>query len=100
MTNHLSVLITIPAKSDISDIITFVANDNPKAAIGVLNIFEQTFRMLADFPAAGIQKNITEDKSVRIYTIRKRYSVVYRVKNNTLEILRVLTKYQDLFAIL
>ena len=50
MNNSLSVLITIPAKNDISEIINFIAKDNPKAALGVINIFEETFKMLALFP--------------------------------------------------
>ena len=52
MNNRLSVLITEPAKNDILEIINFIANDNSKAALGVLNILEETFKMLAEFPAA------------------------------------------------
>lgn len=100
MNNRLPVLITDTAKEDILEIVNFIAKENPKAAVGVLNIYEATFKMLAEFPAAGVHKAGIEDSSVLIYTTKKRYSIVYRVKNNTVEILRVLTRYQDLFAIL
>lgn len=100
MNNSLSVLITIPAKNDISEIINFIAKDNPKAALGVINIFEETFKMLALFPESGVRKNSIKDKSVLIYITQKRYAIVYRIKNNNLQILRILTRYQDLFAIL
>ena len=100
MNNRLSVLITEPAKNDISEIINFIAKDNTKAAIGILNIYEATFKMLAEFPEAGVRKTGIKDKSVLIFTIKKRYSIAYRVKDDTIEILRVLTRYQDLFAIL
>lgn len=95
-----SVLITEPAQMDILEIIDYVANDNCKAAVGILNIFEQTFKMLAEFPAVGIRKKGIKDETVLVYTIRRHYSIVYRIKNNNLEILRVLTRYQDLFAVL
>ncbi len=100
MSNRLSVLIAEPAQKDILEIVNFVAKDNPRAAIGIINIFESTFKMLAEFPASGVKKDGIKDKSVLIYTTKKRYSIAYRVKNNTLEILRILTTYQDLFAVL
>lgn len=56
--------------------------------------------MLAAFPKAGIKKIGIKNKSVFIYTTRKSYLIIYRIKNKEIEILRVLTKYQDLFAVL
>ncbi len=56
--------------------------------------------MLALFPESGVRKNSIKDKSVLIYITQKRYAIVYRIKNNNLQILRILTRYQDLFAIL
>ena len=100
MNNCLSILIKKKKKNDILEIINFIANDNSKAALGVLNILEEIFKMLAEFPAAGVRKIGIKDDSVLVYTAKKRYSIIYRVKNNSLEILRVLTRYQDLFAVL
>ncbi len=100
MNNKFSVLITEPAQKDILEIISFIAKENPKAAVGVLNIFSGVFKMLKEFPAAGVRKTGINDTSVLVYITRKRYSIVYRVNQNAIEILRVLTRYQDLFAIL
>ena len=100
MSKKVSVLITEPAQSDITVIADYIAKNNPRAAVGFLNILEETFKVIAKYPFAGTQKIGVKYNSVFIYTTRKRYSIVYRLKDNNLEILRVLTKYQDLFAII
>ena len=99
MSKYLNVLITSSAKADIVNIINYIANDNPDAALKVNNAFRKTFEMLRDFPSSGTIKSVIKDKSVRVYTIRKQFSIIYRVKLQNLEVLRVLTKYQDIFAI-
>lgn len=82
MSKKVSVLITEPAQSDITVIADYIAKNNPRAAVGFLNILEETFKVIAKYSFAGTQK------------------IGVKYKDNNLEILRVLTKYQDLFAII
>lgn len=101
MSNNITqVIITEEAKNDITVIIDFISRDNVKVAFDMLNIIYKTFEMLKMYPEAGIKKINIRKTSVRIYSIRKKYSIVYRELDNRLEILRVLTRYQDILAVL
>jgi len=100
MNKRLNVLITPQAKNDIIEIITYISNDNAKAALKINDTFKNIFEMLGDFPLTGTAKYSIQNQSVRIYSVKKQYSIVYRIKENQIEILRVLTRYQDIFAIL
>ena len=100
MSKILNILITEKAKEDIVKISDYIAKDNPKVAIDTLILFEKTFKMLALFPNAGVNKAILKDKSVLIYNVKKLYSIAYRINKNNIEIVRILTHYQDIFAIL
>ena len=51
-------------------------------------------------PNAGVKKAGIKNPNDQVYTIKKKYNIVYKQKNNNIEILRVLNKYQNLFAIL
>ena len=59
-----------------------------------------TLAMLSEYPNAGVKKAGIKNPNVQVYTIKKKYNIVYKQKNNNIEILRVLNKYQNLFAIL
>lgn len=100
MNKPLKILITDVAQNDIKTITDFIAKDNRKAAVSVVEIYKETFKMLSNFPSSGVNKVGIKYPDVLIFTLKKRYSIVYRVNGDTLEILRVLTRYQDLFAIL
>jgi len=100
MSKHFKVFITPSAKNDIIDIANFIAADNPAAGVKISSIFRNAFEMLSEFPNVGISKKEIKDKTVKIYITNKRFLIAYRIKENHIEILRVLTKYQDVFAIL
>ena len=94
------VLITDIAKEDITKIAEYIAIDNKSASIRIVDYFYKTFELLSNFPETGSIKNEINDKSIRIYTMKKNFAIVYRMLNNKIEILRVLTRYQNIFAIL
>ena len=95
-----SVLITGVAKEDITKIAEYIAVDNKIASIKIVDDFYKTFELLSNFPETGSIKNEIKDKSIRIYTMNKSFAIVYRIFNDKVEILRVLTRYQNIFAIL
>jgi len=94
------VLITNLAKEDISNITEYIAVDNKIASVKIVDDFYKVFDLLSNFPETGSIKNDINDKTVRIYTIKKNFAIVYRILNDKVEILRVLTRYQNIFAIL
>ena len=94
------VLITNLAKQDISNIAEYIAVDNKIASVKIVEDFYKVFELLSKFPETGVIKNDINDKTVRIYTMKKNFAIVYRILNDKIEILRVLTRYQNVFAIL
>ena len=95
-----TVLITGIAKEDITQIAEYIAKNNKSASISIVDNLYETFELLSNFPETGSIKNDINDKTVRIYTMKKNFAIVYRISNDTIEILRVLTRYQNIFAIL
>lgn len=100
MNNQFSVFITEAAKNDITTITDYIALDNKYAAIKLVDLFSKTFGLLADYPETGVVKQDITDKNIRIYIVRKRFFVAYRIVENKVEILRILTNYQNIFAVL
>lgn len=100
MNNSLLVKITPFAKDDIATIADYIADDNKLAAKRFVSELEKIFDMLSQFPNAGTSRFAIKDKKVLAYTIKKNFTVIYRYNKTQLEILRVLTKYQDIFAVL
>ena len=96
--NMKKVLITCLAKEDIIEIKNYM--NNPNAYGNFINSLSKVFEMLRDFPNVGIKKQGIKNSSVLIYTINKKYNIAYRINNENIEILRVLNKYQKLFAVL
>ena len=95
-----TVLITVSAQNDILQISEYISKDNKSAALVIIDSFYKTFELISEFPSAGAVKNSINDKNVRIYTIKKKFNIVYRIIDNKIEILRILTKYQNIFAVL
>ena len=95
-----SILINNIAKEDIIKISDYIAKDNKIAAIDIITNFYKTFELLSNYPETGVIKNYITNKTIRIYTMKKNYTIVYRIVGNSIEILRVLTRYQNIFAVL
>ncbi len=100
MNKPLEVLITNSAKEDISKVFDYISVDNKTAAIKLIDTFYKVFELLSNYPETGALKNDLADKTIRIYSIKKNFVIAYRVKDNKIEILRILTRYQNIFAVL
>lgn len=98
--NKLKIITANEAKSDIKNIAEYIARDNEFAAINTIKLIKKTFIMLSNYPKAGLKKKGLKYKGIFVYTIKKRYSIIYKINNDEILFLRVLTKYQDLFAVL
>ncbi len=98
--NKLKIITTDTARADINNIAAYIAKDNEFAAISTIKLLKKTFAMLSNFPKADLKKKGLNDKNIFVYTVKKRYAIVYKTNNDEILFLRVLTKYQDLFAVL
>lgn len=94
------VHVTEAAKRDISEIAEYIAMDNKLSAQKIIETFYSTFELLSDFSEIGSIKKCINGKSTRVYTVKKNFVIVYRVRECNVEILRILTRYQDIFAVL
>lgn len=99
MSNY-KIITTDAAKYDVKTISSYIAKDNKKAAIAITKLFKTSIGKLSDFPNLGKHKDGIKDKDILIYTVKQRYSIAYKIINENIVVLRVLSTYQDIFAIL
>lgn len=79
---------TEPAKRDKDALIDYIAKDNPLAAVGQGDEITQQIGRLADFPKIGRAGRLRGTRELVIN--RTPYIVAYRIKGETVYILRVL----------
>lgn len=79
------------AVSDLEEIIEYIKIDNPDAALNMLNTIDEAISKLKDFSEIGV---IPKDKRLKRlgYRIKvcKNYLVFYVIKENIIEIRRIL----------
>lgn len=85
--------ITEAAEKDLSEIIEYIANDNPTAALRMADDIEQTILQLEDFPLIGsVPKNRRLARQGYRMLIAESYLVFYVILNDdTVEIRRILS---------
>ena len=88
------------ALEDITIIAEHIREDNEKAALKFIQILYNTFEKLAKFPNLGISRKDFTYKDVRFFVVKKHYLIVYNIENNFICILRVLSSYQNICALL
>lgn len=92
--------ITDIALSDIEEIIEYILIKNKKAAIDLLKLFYKSFKTLEKNPKMGNTRYDLTDKKVLFWVLKRKYLVVYKIKNNDIIILRVLSTYRDIISLL
>jgi toxin ParE1/3/4 len=84
----LNIIITELAEEDIQDIVFFILTESyEKYADLFIEKTYSTFELLAHNPTAGVERQL-QDEGVRLFPIDK-VNIIYRVKEDTLQILRV-----------
>ena len=96
--NNYKIITTDAAQEDIRNISGYIAKDNLRAAIAITKLFKNSVEKLSNFPNLGKHKDGIKDKSILIYTIKQRYTIAYKVIDDKIIILRILSRYQDIFA--
>jgi toxin ParE1/3/4 len=84
---------TLLASQDLSDVVQYIAGDNPDAASRFLEEVEETYRRLALEPAMGRERPELGE-AVRSLP-RGNYLIVYRPLSNGVLILRFLSGRRD-----
>jgi toxin ParE1/3/4 len=90
-------VLTGQAKKDLEEINHFIAEDDPQAANRFLDAFERKCQMLAQFPEMGRRWDDI-NPPLRSFPLGK-YLIFYRLIEEGVEIVRVLSGYRDFEAI-
>jgi len=84
------------ARLDLIDIWTYIAQDNPDAADGVLDRFEEIMRRLSERPLMGRGRPELVE-ALRSFSVGN-YIIFYLPNDEGIEIIRVLSGYRDIVA--
>lgn len=84
------------AEQDMGDIVSYIVQDNPNAALKLLDSFMDR---LAVYPQFGYYRPDLTPQSVRFWPVKNRYLIIYK-DSNPLEIVRLLSSYRDITQIL
>lgn len=91
------------AIEDLQGIKSYIENDlqNPIAARNTINKIISTYEDLSIFPESGIpvQKYVPFATDYR-FVLANNYSIFYRIKNNTVFVIRILYSKRDFLSIL
>lgn len=93
-------VISPAAERDVIEIGAYVEKDNPAAAAKLVAEIYDRFPRLAERPAIGHRRTDLTTLPVRFWAVRGRYMIVYRGEAAPIEIVRVLSAYRDIAAIL
>lgn len=89
--NSFSVRLLSIAEEDLTEIITFIAADNSKAAENLANKIEKNLKLLSDNPLLG---KIPSDSDLKLlgyrYLIIENYLIFYTIEKRTVLIHRML----------
>lgn len=89
----MKLLITSTADLDLEEIEARISSDNPAEADRFLELLSQRFELIAEMPGIGRRRD-NYARGVRSIA-EGDYVIVYRVKDEALEILRVLHGARD-----
>ena len=98
--NKLTLIIENKAESDMELIADYIAKDKKSAASKMLKQFYKSFEKLSEYPNIGTKRLDFTYKDVKFYVIKKHYLIIYKIVEDTIHILRVLTAYQDICGLL
>ena len=91
------------ARLDMEQIFNYIAVElcNPTAAIGQINDFEKAFENVCSFPESCpyINNEYVKDKSLRKLIVNN-YIAFYRVRNDEIQVVRVLYGMRNYEALL
>lgn len=94
----MRVKITTPATVDLCEIEKYISENNIAAAVRVINKLEESCLLLGDNPGIGRRRDYLKPK---LRTITEgNYLICYRVRRNSVEVLRILHSARNIEKIL
>ncbi len=84
---------------DLAEVWQHIAEDDPEAADRVNNAIFEAFEKIAEWPGMGHRRPDLNDDSLRVWPVFS-YLIIYRFKAEPVEIVRVVSGYRDMAALL
>lgn len=77
------------AKKKIKDILEYISEDNPDAALKLIDDFEAKVGKLKGNPESGRILPETNNTSIRELVVHENYGIIYEINHDVIEILTV-----------
>lgn len=87
------------AEQDIDEMVSYIAQENPSAAMKLLDTLYAAMDNLASNPMLGHKREDLTNHSVRFWPFKWHYLIVYK-DCLPIEIVRVLSGYRDISSLL
>ena len=91
--------IALAALTDLEEIWLYIANDNPTAADKMIDELYENIHRLVEMPGLGHLREDLASEPLRFWPVRH-YLIIYRPHVKPIEIVRVLSGYRDIQALL
>lgn len=99
--NNRKIIITEEAEKDIQNIENYIAQDNISSAKDFIIKLKKSFINLSYYPRLGKNRpEFSGNNKFLFLPVMSNYLIVYTIIENNLYIVRVLSKYQNICAIL
>lgn len=92
-------VISAIAEQDVEEIMTYIAQENIRAAYDFVDAVYDAFEKLAENPFLGHTREDLTEHPVRFWTFKWHYSVIYKPEPHV-QIVRVLSGYRDIVSVL
>ena len=96
------VLWTESARTDLETIVDFIAEENPRNALSVLEKLEKRARTLRQFPERG--RTVSELRTLDVFLyrelIQRPWRIIYRIVEKRVYVLAVLDRRRELTSLL
>lgn len=101
--SKLKIKIFTLAMSDMDNILDYITNElgNPHAAVNLIHDFEKAFENIGYFPekCPFVNNEFLKDGTLRKLSVRN-YLIFYRIRNEEVQIVRVLYRMCDYESLL
>lgn len=97
-----SVRVSAQARDETTDIARYISQDNPDAALRWLDVIEEAYLRISEFPESGrLRRDIGGPQSeLRSRVVMQNYLILYAVRADHVEILHVVSGYRDIQELL
>jgi toxin ParE1/3/4 len=96
------IILSPEAQMDLMGLCDYLDASNPDVSMKFFDAARSTFVALARMPMIGQQYGASETQSLRKWRVKgfRQYLIFYRIKSETIEIVRILHGSQDVDSIL